>query len=360
MHSFPPSFIEALKTQVQAEYSIIVRYRALKNNANDPDMRQSHQAEIDLRQQNIAEIQADFLQQAQYMGGADVPNAQLADLIKKEVEKITGQSSDATKGANSPLPVVFTVFANPKQDLEYLTEEQNAIQSMLMPLDEKQCKHIVRSDTHLADYFEFLKRWKNRIAIFHYGGHANSVGLKLVDHDSFFTPLAKELAKRNKDALQLVFLNGCSTHYHVKTLFEAGVKSVIATRVAVGDKLASDFAVQFYNNIASGDNLREAFESTCHYIEAVQGGQGKRYRIEATPMLWRGSVKRNSEEDEKLPWRLYTLDEAYLEYALPPEAPLVSNTKAQQSKVEENKNVYNHGGVKNQINHSNIQGDVNF
>ncbi|EAY30863.1 CHAT domain-containing protein [Microscilla marina] len=355
MHSFPPSFIEALKTQVQAEYQVIVRYRALKNNANDPEMRQSHQAEIDLRQKNIAEIQADFLQQAQYMGAADVPPDQLANLIKKEVEKITGQSLDATKGTNSPLPVVLTVFANPKQDLEYLTQEQNAIQSTLMPLDEKQCKHIVRSDTHLADYFEFLKKWKNRIAIFHYGGHANSVGLKLVDHDSFFTPLAKELAQRNKDSLQLVFLNGCSTHSHVKTLFEAGVKSVIATRVAVGDKLASDFAVQFYGNIASGDNIREAFESTCHYIGAMQGGQGKRHRIEATPMLWCGSTTRNPKEDEELPWRLYTLDEAYLEYTLPPEVPLISNDK-----VVENKNVYNHGEVKNQINHSNIEGDVNF
>lgn len=354
MQAFPPDFIAALKAQVQGEYDVIKRYISLKSNANDAEMRQRHQAEIDLRLQNIAEIQASFLQQAQHMGVAEVPNAELANLIKKEVEQIMGQAV----AANSSLPVVLTVFANPLKDLGSLDRERNKIQSVLLPLDDRQCKHIIRSDTSLADYFEFLKKWKNQLAIFHYGGHANSQGLKLADHAGFFSPLAKELARRNKESLQLVFLNGCSTHHHVQTLLEQGVKSVIATRVAVGDGLASDFAVQFYKNMASGDSIGEAFESTCNFMEAVQSEQGKSYRIEATPVLWRGSIPQ-APEPELFPWRLYTLDEAYLDYALPP-ATGTQTTRTKVTSTRNKKNVYNHGKVTKQVNNNNIEGDVNL
>ncbi|HRI60578.1 MAG TPA: hypothetical protein PK228_12660, partial [Saprospiraceae bacterium] len=107
-------------------------------------------------------------------------------------------------------PVIFTAFANPHGDLANLTREQNGIQDALGPLEAAgKLKHLLRTDTDLNAFFDFLQRWKNQLVIFHYAGHANSEALSLQNAPTFFKPLAEELLARNPESLQLVFLNGC-------------------------------------------------------------------------------------------------------------------------------------------------------
>lgn len=65
MNNLPESFVEALGLQIEEQYAIILRYRELKNNAIDTAQRQKYNTEINLRQQNIEEIQDDFLHRAQ-------------------------------------------------------------------------------------------------------------------------------------------------------------------------------------------------------------------------------------------------------------------------------------------------------
>lgn len=217
--------------------------------------------------------------------------------------------------------VIFTGFANPLQDLAYLTQEQHGIQDALSPLEEqgKIETLLQRNDLELMKYFDIVRTWQHRINIFHFGGHANSQDIRLQDRTIFFEPLAKELQFRNPDALQLVFLNGCATQPQVQTLFDLGVKAVIATSVSIGDQLASLFAIDFYKNLAKGDTINTAFQSTFHYAEAQQKTDRK-YRILEHPVDWasRGSHQlfQQDKENEVLPWGLYVQDTQALEYTI--------------------------------------------
>jgi len=217
--------------------------------------------------------------------------------------------------------VIFTGFANPTNNLLNLSKEQKGIHEVLHPLESQQLlkKHLWRQDLDVKGYFEFLQEWTNQISIFHFGGHANSTQLGFQDHAAFFGSLAEELIERNKESLWLVFLNGCSTQAHVQTLFDGGVKAVIATSAAVKDDLAAELAIWFYKYLAKGDNIKNAFNSSVRYLKSLQK-IGPRYRILEQPVEWasRGSVKfsRQDEEDDQLPWGLYVNDAQALNYTI--------------------------------------------
>lgn len=208
-------------------------------------------------------------------------------------------------------PVIFTAFANPKQDLTNLTREQNGIQDVLLSLERngKIKKHLQRNDTDLDSYFNFLREWQNEITIFHYGGHADSLGLNLQNTDAFFGPLAHELCSRNKKKLLLVFLNGCSTQQHVQTLFDLGVKAVIATSVSVNDDLATRFAIRFYENLAKDDNLETAYISAANYAK----GSRKEPYLQHFGKVVRGLLK-SGQKSDKFPWALYVQDDSVLQH----------------------------------------------
>lgn len=216
-------------------------------------------------------------------------------------------------------PVVFTAFANPHGDLKNLTLEQNGIQDALAPLDDAgRIRHRIRTGTGLKAYFNLLKRWENQVAIFHFAGHANSEALSLQNADTFFKPLAEELLARQKDSLQLVFLNGCSTHAHVQTLFDLGAPAVIATSAGVNDGRAAQFAVRFYQNLAQGDSIEAAYKSAANFVKS--GSNEERFRHLGEIQSWRGAVLRGYS-----PWRLYlhedadtTASKTLLEFRLPP------------------------------------------
>jgi len=208
--------------------------------------------------------------------------------------------------------VIFTAFANPKGDLNNLTLEQNGIQDVLLPFEQKGLlkKHLIRTDTDLDAYFNFLRQWENQIGIFHYAGHAGSEGIALQNAHTFFEPLAKELAHRNKDSLRLVFLNGCSTFAHVKTLLGLGVKAVIATSVKIDDALATQFAIRFYQNLANGDSLKTAYESAANYAKGQRSEERLRYFGEIRSVRDVGAGEPATEAPEVFPWGLYVAEAA--------------------------------------------------
>ena len=202
------------------------------------------------------------------------------------------------------IPVIFTAFANPRGDLFNLNQEQNGIQDVLGALEAAgSIKHLLRTDTDLTAYFDFLQRWQDQIVIFHYGGHADSEGLDLQHAATFFQPLAEELVARNADSLQLVFLNGCSTYAHVETLFKLGVPAVIATSAPVNDGRAREFAVRFYGNIARGDSLVEAYRSAANFVKG--NSREARFRQLGEVQVWRSIGKHPGAESEEFPWGLY-------------------------------------------------------
>ncbi|MFM8449527.1 MAG: CHAT domain-containing protein, partial [Haliscomenobacter sp.] len=169
------------------------------------------------------------------------------------------------------MPIVFTIFANPHGDL-LLTEEQNGIQDALNPLvSSKKIEHLIRTSANLSDFFDFVSsRAKNEFAILHFAGHAHQHILQLQDRQVSFEEMARHLMAHSKESLQLVFLNGCSTHALVDSLLELGVPAVIATSVPVPDVKARDLAIRFYKHIALGDSIQVAYQSAVRYVNSAE------------------------------------------------------------------------------------------
>ena len=213
---------------------------------------------------------------------------------------------------SSITPIIFTAFANPHGDLANLSREQNGIQDALGPLEAAgKIKHLLRTDTDLNAYFDFLQRWKNQIHIFHYAGHANSEALSLQNATTFFKPLAEELCARNPESLQLVFLNGCSTFGHVQTLFDLGVPAVIASSVPIDDQRAMHLATRFYGNLARGDSMEAAYKSAANFVKGSSAEPQFRHLGEI--QSWRSLDLRADESPAGFPWGLYVREEGILQ-----------------------------------------------
>jgi AAA+ ATPase superfamily predicted ATPase len=108
--------------------------------------------------------------------------------------------------------------------------------------------------------------------------------------------------------LRLVFLNGCSTAGLAHRLLDAGVPAVIATDRSINDDLAQLFAGEFYQQLAQGTVIEQA------YLRAVQGCRDaiERRQIDSVRRDLRPNPESVSEpasdeshDQDGWPWRLY-------------------------------------------------------
>ncbi|HEX5759430.1 MAG TPA: CHAT domain-containing protein, partial [Thermoanaerobaculia bacterium] len=165
--------------------------------------------------------------------------------------------------------VVFFAFANDRDDraryLRNLPKEQRRVrEAITMAVEAGHCEVIERNNATVDDVFDVLQdpRYRDRVAVFHYAGHAGPAELVLE------TPAgATELAHAGglaaflgeQRGLALVFLNGCSSAGQVQGLLDAGVPAVIATSQAIDDAVATELSARFYRSLASGVPLRTAY-----------------------------------------------------------------------------------------------------
>ena len=73
-------------------------------------------------------------------------------------------------------PVIFLAFANDKDDhLPLLDEERKVINGHLLPLANQQyLQLVIEPSATTIDISRYVTDLKDRINIFHYGGHAGS------------------------------------------------------------------------------------------------------------------------------------------------------------------------------------------
>ena len=174
-------------------------------------------------------------------------------------------------------------------------------------------------------------RYRDRVAIFHFGGHADGYRLLLESAAGRIAAadaagLAAFLGRQR--GLRLVFLNGCSTGAQARGLLEAGVAGVVATSQAIDDAAAVEFAARFYRALGAGAAVRRAFNEAA---AAVAVGRG-----EAT----RDFLGDEPGEPERLPWLLQIGEGAELaaEWSLPEAAgdPLFGLPPLPQRDLPEN------------------------
>ncbi|HPU15028.1 MAG TPA: hypothetical protein PK808_03005, partial [Polymorphobacter sp.] len=107
-------------------------------------------------------------------------------------------------------PVVILAFANDQDDyLQNIQVERGAVSRALQDYDDKSYIKLWKQEsTSIKDFFDLFDRYAGRVAIFHYGGHANGSALQL-EAETGATELANAggLAARlgRETALQLVF-----------------------------------------------------------------------------------------------------------------------------------------------------------
>jgi WD40 repeat protein len=209
-------------------------------------------------------------------------------------------------------PVVFLAFADAQSDLPSLRDEGWSLKDQFDELKRRGViADVVPEERASLERIEtaFL-RYRDRIALFHFGGHADKGRLFLESaleaRPAYAEGLATLLGQQR--GLKLVFLNGCSTRPQVKRLLDAGVPAVIATARPIVDAVAAEFAKAFYQaltmddggegrQIAGGCSLAMAFAHAEGSIKRARGGTARNL-FAGTP------THEDVADDEGFPWRL--------------------------------------------------------
>ena len=180
-----------------------------------------------------------------------------------------------------PLPIVLLVYANDRVDpanhLRNLSEEIGRIRDALQAAERAGlCQVRIEANASADRLFSVLQdaRYRNRIAILHYAGHANGYQLLLESASGGHGAAhAEGLAAflGHQRALELVFLNGCSTEQQVQGLLDANCAAVIATSQAIDDQVAMDFASRFYKGLGGGASLEQAYNEAVAAVQTQTG-----------------------------------------------------------------------------------------
>jgi hypothetical protein len=205
-------------------------------------------------------------------------------------------------------------FANEREEgVRYLRNLPGDTRALQGSLDSARqaglCEPLLRQGANVADVLAVFQSpdYRNRIAVFHYGGHANGYEL-LLDGGERLHGRGFAAFLGQQRGLQLVFLNGCATEAHARRLLEVGVPAVIATAQAVDDAVATAFASHFYRALASGASIEAGFREAEASVLAARG--------ESPRALYWGGAETVADH---LPWALHVRQgaEAVRDWSLP-------------------------------------------
>ena len=112
-------------------------------------------------------------------------------------------------------PIVFLAFADARADLSSIKKEGWLLKDQFEVLKQRGviADVAVEEKASLERIYAVFQKHRDRIAIFHFGGHAQGDRLLLESafepREAFADGLATLLGQQR--GLKLVFLNGCST-----------------------------------------------------------------------------------------------------------------------------------------------------
>ncbi len=203
---------------------------------------------------------------------------------------------------DTPKPVIFLAFANERDDraryLRNLPEEARRLRTALEGSQEAGlCELVLRANATIQEILDVFQKYRNRVAVFHYGGHAN--GYQLLLESSAGQAEAADAGGLaaflgGQAGLELVFLNGCATQGQVQGLLDANVSAVIATSRAVDDQVATDFSAHFYQGLGGGADIRTAYDEAAAAIRTARGESPR-------ALYW----VEDEAVEERWPWELY-------------------------------------------------------
>ncbi len=200
-------------------------------------------------------------------------------------------------------PVIFLAFANDKVDyaryLRNLPIELDGIRKSLQDAQQAGlCEVIERANATIEQILDIFQQYRDRVAVFHYGGHADGYQLLLENLDGSHAVAKGEglvsfLARQK--GLKLIFFNGCSTQQQSLELLEAGLPAVVGTSNSINDEVATALAIRFYKGIGSGATLERAWNEAVDQLKIEFGSDQmkKLYRL-----------KKEETVPDQFPWNL--------------------------------------------------------
>ncbi|MDX2246072.1 MAG: CHAT domain-containing protein [Bacteroidia bacterium] len=202
------------------------------------------------------------------------------------------------------LPVIFLAFANDKSDetrflRNLIHEKENILRQLTSASAAGLCEPVVVEDASIEDILNVFQNpsYRNRIAVFHFAGHAGAFHLCMQAADgkvelAHAGGLAAFLGMQQN--LQLVFLNGCSTQKQTDELLQARVGAVITTSQAIDDGVATDFSQRFYQSLGTGDSIFTSFQEAVAAARLKKGNDFRSFVIEESEAV-----------PERFPWDFY-------------------------------------------------------
>jgi len=181
-------------------------------------------------------------------------------------------------------PVLLLAFANEQGDggayLRNLPRELNRLKAVAGQAEEAGlCEVEILPNATLSQIFDAFQKpkYRGRIALFHFGGHAGSFQLLLENeagasaqaHGGGLLPFLAA-----QESLRLIFLNGCFSIRQAQELVDRGIPAVVGTVQAVEDSLATGLASRFYQALAYGNTLERSWEEATYYLKAERGAGG--------------------------------------------------------------------------------------
>ncbi len=165
-------------------------------------------------------------------------------------------------------PVILLIFANEyykNRHLDFLNQEMKEISSTFQ--GNPWFEVISIPNASVDDVIEKFRHpdLENRIVALHYGGHADSETLMLMNGNADTNSLAKFLSHQQN--FQFVFLNGCSTGGQIQELLEEKIDHIIATERPIQDQRAFTFATYFYRELSKDPDIGNAFQQAKHALQ---------------------------------------------------------------------------------------------
>lgn len=205
-----------------------------------------------------------------------------------------------------PKPIILLAFANdladPSKYLRNIPREINLLREICRLGEAKGlCEFEILSNTTvdaLVSTFQSPK-YRNRIAVFHYGGHSDSLELLLEEISggpkrTFASGLLPLFA--NQKGLKLVFLNGCFSAPMAREMTQAGIPAVIGTFRSIKDHMATALSQNFYQALMRGVSLDQAWAEACAQVVGQIGDQD-------LTAYYRGLGLKDSAD--RFPWNIY-------------------------------------------------------
>lgn len=183
-------------------------------------------------------------------------------------------------------PLIILTFTNEDpSDPRYLrvlkTERAKLEHILEKALGNGLCEFKIYQDRSLDDLLQTLgkKEIRDRLVIFHYGGHADSLEMRLTDENYRAIPFAlTRLSTFFKSCpnLQLLFLNGCYSMDQAEHFLNEGVPIVIGSERSVADRIATEFAEAFYQQLLQ-NSISNAFRFAMAQIRGKYDNQRREY-----------------------------------------------------------------------------------